>query len=400
MATRISPAVNQHLLIQQSQVEWGSLDNFILLNPFLNQEDKSILSQLAIDSSANLKLQSHVWLATSGSTSETQRQVKLVALSQRALVQSAISVNQWIQVNQHDRWLQVLPFFHVGGLGIELRAKISETPIYYSQMSKWQPEIFIQECNENQITITSLVPTQVFDLVKLQLTSPKNMRAIFVGGGQLSIDLYIKARQLGWPILPSYGMTETGSMIACASLDSLAHLDVLPKLKILPHAQVKTNQDDYLVIEGASLLTVYAQNIDEKGINTRVYDPKMNGQFITEDYGQIVNHCLEVKGRKTDFIKIGGEATNLLRLREIFKQIAQTDDIVLHNQADQRLGQKIIIVAKHEFENQIQEVVEKFNSQVLPYEKIREIFLIEEIPKSAIGKIQYEKINKMIEEKK
>lgn len=397
MATRISSALGQRKLIQSAQVEWGSLDNFILLNPFLTEKEIDALSQLTVKVSQAANLQSHIWFATSGSTAENQSRVKMVALSQRALVNSAKSVVQWIQATDQDRWLQVLPFFHVGGLGIELRSQLTQAQLFFSEANKWNPFFFADECLKQQITITSLVPTQIFDLVENSITAPPSLRVIFVGGGQLNSGLYLKARKLGWPVLPSYGMTETGSMIACADLNSLTLSEQNPPLKILPHAKLRANSEDLLEIDATSLMTLYARNLNDDGSDFEYIDPKIKGIFISEDCGQVVDGSLTIDGRKNDFIKIAGEASNLGRLRDILNQLTKNQEIALVKIPDQRLGQKLILAYVSHVSDSISLVVEKFNLQVMPFEKIRQTIEVNEIPRSALGKILYEKLNLIIQ---
>src|SRR5207253_1068669 len=86
---------------------------------------------------------------------------------------------------------------------------------------EWNPARTVKKWKDRKVTLTSLVPTQVFDLVSANLTAPKNLRAAVIGGGALDPSLYLKARELGWALLPSYGLTECASQVATASLDSL-----------------------------------------------------------------------------------------------------------------------------------------------------------------------------------
>ncbi len=392
MATRISSALEDKKLIQSAQIDWAINDNFVLLSPFLSNQELNVLAQLAIKVSNGCQLQSHIWFATSGSTAENQSRVKLVALSQRALVNSAISVNQWIQATEQDCWLQALPFFHVGGVGIELRARLSGAKIVFSEIEKWNPHFFVNECQNYQVTITSLVPTQVFDLVEQNIQSPKYLRVVFVGGGQLKSDLYLRARKLGWPLLPSYGMTETGSMIACANLKSLSEAKNNPEIKILPHAKVKTNEEDHLIIESSSLLTMYARNLNDDGTEYEYFDPKIKGIFVSEDCGQVTDGGLIINGRKSDFIKIGGEASHLGRLREILNQLVKSDEVNLVAVPDLRLDQKLVLVFTSQMSNLITELIEQYNEKVMPYEKIRQSIEVKEIPRSPLGKILFEKL--------
>jgi len=127
------------------------------------------------------QLPAHVWLATSGSTGSA----KWVALSKKALLTSAKAVNAHLQSTAKDCWINPLPYFHVGGLGIYARSYLAKSKmIAYEE--KWNPHTFVLQANANQATLSSLVPTQLYDIVKEGLTAPKSLRAIIIGGGSLS----------------------------------------------------------------------------------------------------------------------------------------------------------------------------------------------------------------------
>ncbi len=89
---------------------------------------------------------------------------------------------------------------------------------------RWDAPAFAAWLAENQVTHTSLVPTQVHDLVAAGVQAPVSLRAIVVGGGHLDAATGRAARALGWPVLASYGMTEAASQIATQGLDSLKTL--------------------------------------------------------------------------------------------------------------------------------------------------------------------------------
>src|SRR5712691_8408649 len=154
-------------------------------------------------------LRGHVWMATSGTTGA----LRLVALSKRAILASAEAVNRHLDATDRDVWLCVLPTFHVGGLGIHARAGLTGSRVI---ASAWDARQFIRTIAAENVTLASVVPAQVRDLVALGEPAPPSMRAIVVGGGALTLDLYSAAHALGWPVLPSYGMTEACSQIATA----------------------------------------------------------------------------------------------------------------------------------------------------------------------------------------
>jgi len=142
-------------------------------------------------------LDAHVFVATSGSTGD----IKLVALSKRAILASAAAVNERLEVTRRDVWAAVLPPFHVGGLGVYARCHLAGAR---ALPMEWEPRAFA----ESEATIASLVPAQVRDLIAAGLTPSTTLRAILVGGGIFNVE------HSGWPTLPSYGMTECCSTIA------------------------------------------------------------------------------------------------------------------------------------------------------------------------------------------
>ena len=371
-----------------------SLTNEILLNPRLTSADASKLIEVAQTVSEKMKLKSHIWLSTSGSSSESTVHNKLVALSKDALKASAEAVNAHLQVSSADTWLQVLPRFHVGGLGIEIRASLSNSKVV-SDFQKWNPARTHQLLQNNKITIASMVPTQVFDLVKSKLKAPANLRVIIVGGGALTEALYREGREWGWPLVPSYGMTETSAQIATASLESLQSNE-MPQLKKLAHVEWRTTSEKLLEVKGPSLMTCYGQRLKDGSI--RGWDPKVDSWFTTEDHVELQGSYIRVIGRKNDFIKIGGEASSMGRLREIWDRITggrNCQHAVLVDAPSKRLGTVIHLVSTLAEGDPLMAIWrEAFNREVLPFERIRDVKYIAQIPRSELGKVLWAQLKR------
>jgi O-succinylbenzoic acid--CoA ligase len=342
-------------------IDWSSAENHLLLNPRLPAGERETLERLA---EAAPGLRRHLWVATSG----TSGALKLVALSKAAVLSSAAAVNAHLDARPGDVWSRVLPSFHVGGLGIEARASLTGSRV---EAFDWDPRRFAA----GGFTLSSLVPAHVRDLVTAGLRSPRHLRAIVVGGGNLSDDLYSAGRELGWPLLPSYGLSEAASQVATATLES-------KELRILDHVQVRID-DGRIALSGPSLLTGYAQ-VDEGG-NPVFLDPKVDGWFLTEDRGAVRGNVLSVYGRSGDFVKIGGESVDLIRLDRILDEVRYSIDAAIVAVPDERLGH-VIHVATTEADPK--NLVEAFNARVLPFERIRGIHRVDSIPRTPLGKLR------------
>lgn len=342
-------------------IDWSSAATHLLLNPRLPGEERTKLDALA---QAAPSLRRHVWVATSG----TSGAIKLVALSKEAILASAAAVNAHLDAQSSDVWSRVLPSFHVGGIGIEARAHLTGSRV---EGFDWDPQRFAR----GGFSLSSLVPAQVKDLIAATLRAPAGLRAIVVGGGKLPDDLHDAARELGWPLLPSYGLSEAASQVATATLESKA-------LRILSHLRVRIDEGR-IALSGGSLLTGYA-HFDGEGRAVFV-DPKIDGWFVTEDRGEVEEGVLRVYGRSRDFVKIGGESVDLVRLDRVLEDVRGPVDAAIVAVPDDRLGHVIHVATTAA---DAQAIVDAFNARVLPFERIRAVHRVDSIPRTPLGKLR------------
>jgi o-succinylbenzoate---CoA ligase len=351
--------------VEGAVIDFESDESHLLLNPRMPADERKQLEGLFAAAS---HLRGHVWLATSGTTGG----MKLTALSKTALLASARAVNRHLEAGSSDVWCCVLPEFHVGGLGIVARAMLAGNRVVRME---WDAAEFAEA---RGITLSALVPAQVSDLVRAGLRAPGGLRAIVVGGGALGEPLYRAARELGWPLLPSYGLTECASQVATARLGS-------PELIVLDHLEVKVD-DGRLTVRGASLLTGYAT---AQGF----VDPKIEGWFVTEDFGRVEGRTLQVEGRRGDFVKIGGESVDLARLDAILASIAGAHAAVLAV-PDERLGHVVHLAG--DAESDLDSIRAEYDARVHPFERARAVHRVSRIPRTALGKLMRGKLATMI----
>jgi O-succinylbenzoic acid--CoA ligase len=328
-------------------IDFESSESHLLLNPRMPSAERTRLERMVPE------LDAHVFVATSGSTGD----IKLVALSKRAILASAAAVNERLEVTSRDVWAAVLPFFHVGGLGVYARCHLAGAR---ALPMPWDPRAFA----ESEATIASLVPAQVQDLIAARLKPSPKLRAILVGGGIFNVE------RGDWPALPSYGMTECCSTIAISDT-------------LLGHIEARRESDGRLAFRGASLFTGYAT---EQGL----IDPKIDGWFISEDLGEVSGGRLRVFGRADDFVKIGGESVDLKRLDRILYELAG-DDAAIVAVPDERLGHVIHLATTIE-----PTFADAFNGRVHPFERIRAVHLVDAIPRSALGKLLRTKLAEIL----
>lgn len=366
------------------KVDWESPGSALFFNT-RNAEKKVFISY--IKSLPSLK--SHIWLATSGRT-----QQKWMALSKKAFLVSARAVNQHLKVSAKDRWGLSLPLFHVGGLSILARAHLSRSSCI-SYQGKWQARAFLDFLNGHQITLSALVPTQVYDLVKEKIKCPPSLRAVVVGGGALSEALYRSARVLNWPLLPSYGLTECSSQVATAEVEALSKKEP-SKMKILSHVQVKVVSRK-IALRSESLFTGFVPLLpDLKG---QFHDTKKNGWYFTGDQGRVEAPYLWIES--VSQIKILGEKVNMKLLEEklmniLLKKSGGLGHCFLLPLPSEREGFQIALVSDIFHRDILSDIIQQFNEKASPFERIRQFYFIPNLELTSLSKISKSALQKKL----
>ncbi len=355
-----------------------SPENVLLLNPRLPASQRDLYESAW--KNCIKKGEGRVGIATSGSSGELGR---LIVLAKEALIASAGAVNERLDSTASDVWLKALPDFHVGGLGIRFRAQLSGANVVGSKLERWNAGEFVVEVRAVKATLLSLVPTQLFDLVRLNLAAPASLRSVVIGGGRLEESLRIEAIAQGWPVLPSYGLTECCSQVATA----LNPQD--PRLMPLAHVRLRTNERELIKIQSPSLLSGL---ITLESQEAMLIDPKQDGWFTTEDRGRLCEDgSLEILGREQDFVKISGEGVSLQRLEDLFDRLRRRfhaeSDLALLAARDERSGAIIVLIGNAE-EEHARKLMEAFNAEVLPVARIRRFHFVDKVPRSPLGKLR------------
>jgi O-succinylbenzoic acid--CoA ligase len=222
---------------------------------------------------------------------------------------SAEAVNGWLGVVPKSKWGLALPIDHVGGFAI--LARVFQSGCGLAEFDgKWDAGKFHRWISDEGVTHVSLVPTQVHDLVAVKLQAPEKLRAVVVGGGRLPETLGQAARDLGWPVLASYGMTEAGSQIATQSMSDLSKPFCEGDFEILSIWQVESDADDRLKISGEALFSGYLFQ-EETGVR---FEPTLSKSFLTNDRGSVSGNYLELLGRMDALVKVLGVKTSWLAL--------------------------------------------------------------------------------------
>ena len=215
-------------------------------------------------------------------TSGTAGTATAVELTYAGIRVNARGLAQAMGLGDDERWLAPLPLAHVGGIMAVLRSALMATTSVLSP-ARFDERVTAAQLCDGGITIVSLVPTQLQRLLDAGATPGPTLRRVLLGGGPMPRALLVRARDAGFPVCPSYGLTQ-----ACSTVTVAEPGDLVSAGRPLPGVGVAVAADGEIIVSGATVAAV--------------------GSLRTGDLGSIDAHGrLVVTGRKGAMIISGGE---------------------------------------------------------------------------------------------
>ncbi len=160
-------------------------------------------------------------------TSGTTGQPKAALLSHAAM---AASAGAWAAaLPAATGWLLCLGLAHVAGLGVAWRAIGAGVPLRV--VPAFDAEIVLDALRAGPASHVSLVPAQLARLLDADDSTRRTtgnaagpgLRAVLLGGAPVPPALVTRALAAGWPVVPTYGLSEAGSGVtALATADAAA----------------------------------------------------------------------------------------------------------------------------------------------------------------------------------
>lgn len=304
--------------------------------------------------------------ATSGTTGSP----KWVLHSEAGLDHCARVVNEHFDCTAEDTWGLALPEFHVGGYCLTHRARLAGGRVARFEQ-RWNAIEFTNWLRQQKVTVTSLVPTQVHDLIKSRQASPSQLRVALIGGAHLPEGLFAEAVALGWPLVVSYGMTETAGLVAASRLHSR-------ELHPLPGWHLGTTENELLTISGEGLFSGYLSK--EQFLAT-------SHPFVTSDRVRLQGGNLTILGREDDQVKVRGELVDLQRLKDLLAQVIPSQATTLLALPDDRCGHLLYPVVEGPSDEGLAEKIFHCNNSLPPFSRLQAPSFVSSFPRTDLGKI-------------
>ena len=334
-------------------------------------------------------------------SSGTSGRPKGVVLTYGNLYQSALSSAYRLGVLPDDRWLCVLPLYHVGGLSIILRALLYGTAVELMPTSQFNADAVNQALSQRPITMVSLAPTMLRRLLdaRREAWNPK-LRLALLGGEAPSAELLARSLEAGIPIATTYGLSEAASQVATATPQQVRQKP-LSVGKPLLFTQVRIVDEQgrdaapkvlgEVLVKGPTVMRGY------DGDPTATRRALRSGWLHTGDIGYLdEDGDLYIHQRRADLIITGGENVYPREVENALRRHPQIEEAVVVGLTDTEWGQRVVAAVKVKPGAALssEEIMRFARQEIAAYKIPRQIRLVKAFPRTASGKIQRQAVRK------
>lgn len=307
---------------------------------------------------------------TSGSTSFP----KAVMLSIKNMYSSYEALGKRIEVDENDVCYLFLPLNHTyGSIFNFLYSLVFGYSIYLTgdiknmaqEMMMVKPTVF---CAVPLVCLKFYEGAKAMNIpVKMLLGG--RLKYVFVGGSNLQHDIRQAYIDQGINLMNAYALSETSSGFAIDYPD-VKDMDSAGTLLEYVDAKVIDPDEDgigELAIKGPNVFHGY---YGDPEATKRAFNE--DGYYLTGDLGKIVENRVYVKGRKdTMIVLMNGENVSSKRIADKVKEADPRIASVKVYVRDELLTCDIFVNGKENLEGDWQAVIDKVNSDLSKFEKIR-----------------------------
>jgi O-succinylbenzoic acid--CoA ligase len=334
-------------------------------------------------------------------TSGTTGQPKGVQLSYHNHWSSAIGSVLNLGLTDRDCWLAAVPLFHISGLSILMRSVIYGMPVVIHE--RFDPVEANRAIREQGVTIVSVVSNMLRRMVDAlgDERYPPSFRCMLLGGGPSPLPLLEQCREMGIPVIQTYGMTETASQVATlpaeymlSKLGSAGKPLFISELRIVRDGvPVPPGTEGEIEVRGPNVMRGYWNRPEVTAEVLR------DGWLATGDLGYVDEEgFLYVLDRRKDLIISGGENVYPAEIESVLMRHPDIVEAGVTGQADDVWGQvPIAFVVMREGAVFSEQEIRDFCARRLARYKIpARIYAVDGLPRNASNKLMRCELVKLI----
>ena len=340
-------------------------------------------------------------------TSGTTGSPKGVMLTHRNNYLHALSTMHHLRVSDTDVYLHVLPMFHVNGWG---------SPFYYTANGathicsrKSTPASIFQAIQAHDVSILHMAPTVLNALLQYydehHPRIEQAVRVVIAGSAPPPAFITRVEEELGWEFIQVYGMTESTPLSLISTIRS--NVTGLTKEQ---QTELKAKAGYPMIGNDVRLLNENGEEVAHDGkavgeVAVRSHgvmkgywkndeatkEAIRDGRLLTGDMGTIdENGYINIVDRKKDVIISGGENISSIEVEGVLYDHPAVLEAAVIAVPHEKWGETphAYIVLRDNMTATEQEIIAFSREKLAHFKAVSGITFVEELPKTASGKIQ------------
>lgn len=315
------------------------------------------------------------------STSGSEGEPKAVMLSNGNLDAAASAANERLPLTAGDCWLACLPLYHIGGQSILWRCARAGASVLLHD--GFDAAMIASDFKHRAVTHISLVPTMLARLLDAGIAPPSSLRHAVIGGAALALPLYERAKNAGWPLNPSYGMSESAAQVATwIPADGPWQEGLVGRA--LGKNELAISDDGRIRLRGPQIMTGY---LGTGGID-------QDGWLSTGDLGKIdPNGRLTVTGRADDMLISGGHNVHPLQVESCLAACPGIRDVAVTGVPDAIWGDLVVALVVGNITSE--EITDWSKAHLPSAAQPRRIVRLATLPRSPAGKLERSQLRRL-----
>ena len=321
---------------------------------------------------------------------------KGVMLTHRNLVANLVQSAAVIPIGEGETVLSFLPFFHIYGMQVLMNGALCQGGVVVT-LPRFDLEQFLSLAQEHRIKRGFVVPPVVLALAKHPLVAQydlSSLKQLFSGAAPLGAELAEEAgKRLGCEVVQGYGMTEL-SPVSHATPDGQYRPGTIGVLAPSTECRIVSpetgkdlgvGEDGEIWVRGPQVMAGYLNN--DAATKATIDE---SGWLHTGDIGHVdADGHFTIVDRLKELIKYKGFQVPPAELEALLVTHPAVADAAVIGIPDDEAGElpKAFIATKPGVEVSEADLKVFVADQVATYKQLRLVEFVDEIPKSASGKI-------------
>jgi acyl-CoA synthetase (AMP-forming)/AMP-acid ligase II len=332
-------------------------------------------------------------------SSGTTGRAKGVVLTHRNLVANLLQIQPLGHVTPETKILAVLPFFHIYGMTVMMNQGLHANATVIT-MPKFELPEFLRIISEHQIQRVYIAPPVAVALAKHPIIDQFDLSCIdviFSGAAPLDAELgHAVAKRLGCTVLQGYGMTEL-SPVSHVIPDDRPDIDLNSVGFAVPNTECKLVDPETgeevgpggrgeLWVKGPNVMVGYLNNPEATAVTLDA-----DGYLHTGDVAEVTEEgVFSIVDRVKELIKYKGYQVPPAELEALLlthDKIADAAVIGIKDHEGEEVPKAFVVTQESGADLTAEEVMSFVAERIAPHKKVRAVEFIDQIPKSAAGKI-------------